>query len=546
MELVLPLLLLSAAALYAATNIITAKQASRRNRHQKDEAMRRLHDDTAQHTTSGDLQRYKSLYYKLHNPEQNTDVLPEAKALLLFLLSETLQTEGPTKGSAILGLEIFSRGSLDRFVQQELDAVTREWDGYLGRRKAGGPPELLPTGDDAKAWLVEIAPLKLVDGAWLGQVHRITTTPFALRLVTKAAWQVLSEELVAKIRGPAAVQGEWKRVQAGYILSKNIGRRRQPRDVLGEKVLEIFQAKSVACNRIHDHCPMRLRGRSRGTWLNPRSFSRITGLAGGLPAVPRARPPLDPFTDREVATIRDWIDSLAPSGPDTYTRFAGRPDMRQEVSHADAEVRGKNNLMTRPDILGRVSVDGISSTSESTGVTGPLAVDIRTLNIHKLLPIWFAHASLLESMVSVPWTVANPTGCAIVKLLRAQCGFPPEPMGVYGVDEIPRADTVDLVSIGLELISAADPGMTPLPSYMAAVPAHWPSRFAQDMLAAATRPRKLQWQLLGMTCAFVQLHGVLVASSSSPLSEQTRTALDVMRRREEESLARDVYWQLEK
>lgn len=72
---------------------------------------------TAQHATSGDLRHYKSLYYKLHNPEHNTNILPEAKALLLSLLSETLQTEGPTKGSAILGLETFSRGALDRLVQ---------------------------------------------------------------------------------------------------------------------------------------------------------------------------------------------------------------------------------------------------------------------------------------------------------------------------------------------------------------------------------------------------------------------------------------------
>ena len=559
--------------------------------------------------------------------------------------------------------------------------MTREWDGYLGRRKAGGPRELLPTADDAKAWLVEIAPLKLVDGAWLGQVHRITTTRFALRRVTKAAWQVLSEELgdgdldkchthvfarlleqnglpvpapdspeftqhagmdgvgvwrsalaqllisrfaheffpeilgfnlhfemltlemlvaarelrelgidpyyftlhitidnahtghtamasrivadylelVAEMRGAAAVQGGWKRVQAGYILSKNIGRRRQHRDMLREKVLEIFRAKSVACSRIHDHCPMKLRGRSLGTWLDPTSFSRSPGWrADFLQCLEAARPWIvkgessrsrlvkqcawggrmfGAFTDREVATIRDWIDSLAPPGPDTYTRFAGRPDMGQEASHADAEVRDQKNLMTRPDILGRVSLGGSSTTPESTGVTGPLAVDIRTLNIHKLLPIWFAHSSLFESMVSVPWTVADPTGCAIVRLLRAQYGFPREPVGVYGVDEMSRADTVDLVSIGLELTLAANPGMTPLPADMAAVLAHWPSRFAEDMLAAATRPRRLQWQLLGMACAFVQLHGVLAASPNSLLSEQTRAALDVMRRREEESLA---------
>jgi hypothetical protein len=361
-------------------------------------------------------------------------------------------------------------------------------------------------------------------------------------------------ELVAKMRGPDAVEGEWKRVQAGYILSKNIGRRRQLRDILGEKVLEIFQAKSVACNRIHDHCPMKLRGRSLGTWLDPTSFSKSPGwradflqcLEGASPWIVKgdsSRSRLvkqcawggrmfGAFTDREVATIRDWIDSLAPPGPDTYTRFVGRPDMGQEASHA--EMSDKKNLMSRPGVLGRVTVDG-SSTPESTGVTGPLVVDIRTLNIHKLLPIWFAHASLLESMVSVPWTVANPTGCAIVRLLRAQYGFLPEPLGVYGVDEMSRTDTVDLVSIGLELISAADPG-TPLPADMAAVLAQWPSSFAEDMLAAATRPRKLQWRLLGMTHAFVQLHGAL-SSSSSLLSEQTRAALDVMRRREEDSLA---------
>jgi hypothetical protein len=48
--------------------------------------------------------------------------------------------------------------------------------------------------ESAKKWLKRNAPLKLVDGSWLGHVHKITT-PFALRSVTKNAWQVLSEEL---------------------------------------------------------------------------------------------------------------------------------------------------------------------------------------------------------------------------------------------------------------------------------------------------------------------------------------------------------------
>ncbi|KAF7594642.1 hypothetical protein BBP40_008732 [Aspergillus hancockii] len=48
--------------------------------------------------------------------------------------------------------------------------------------------------ESAKEWLKKNAPLKYVDGAWLGHVHKITT-PFALRSVIKNAWQVLSEEL---------------------------------------------------------------------------------------------------------------------------------------------------------------------------------------------------------------------------------------------------------------------------------------------------------------------------------------------------------------
>ena len=40
----------------------------------------------------------------------------------------------------------------------------------------------------------QIAPVKYVDGAWLGYINKITL-PFALRPVVKNSWQVLSEEL---------------------------------------------------------------------------------------------------------------------------------------------------------------------------------------------------------------------------------------------------------------------------------------------------------------------------------------------------------------
>lgn len=48
--------------------------------------------------------------------------------------------------------------------------------------------------EEAKWWLKNAAPVKYVDGSWLGHINKITT-PFPLRPITKDAWQVMSEEL---------------------------------------------------------------------------------------------------------------------------------------------------------------------------------------------------------------------------------------------------------------------------------------------------------------------------------------------------------------
>lgn len=660
----LPLALLAAMSLYATSpNFAVWKTSRKTRRHRPIPATRPV-----EHVAANDCTDYKLLYYKLHNLELHPDILPGAKSLLLSFLSEALQCERHITKSTILELNIFTDVALNDFVQQELDAVTSEWHHYLARRKAGNPRELLPTADEARAWLLKITPLKFVDGAWLGHVHRMATS-FATRKITKAAWQVLSEELgdgdlqkchtyvyarllekigisvpapdssefmqhdgmndvtvwrsalaqllislspqeflpeilgfslhfemltletlvvarelreldidpyyftlhitidnadtghtamasrivtdylklVAEMRGNAAVDQEWKRIQAGYILSKNIGRE-ELKDILGTKVLETFRAKSVACNRIHDHCPMSIKGRPLGMWLDPASFSRRDWQMDFLRCLADAKPwvlkgdssrsrlmqqlawggrMFGAFTDREVGIVRDWIDSLAPPGSKTYTSFTGRIDLGRSIQLGQSHRR----CLANPDVLGRDAPDA----DADADALRPLAADLRKLDIQKLLPIWFAHASLLEAFVSVPWPVANPTGCAVVRLLRAQYGFLPEPTGVHGVDEMSRTNHVDLVSIGCELISAVDPGRAS-PENMDDVLEQWPSSFAEGMLAAATKPRELQWRLLGMTHAFVQLHELL-ASSDALLFEPTRAALDAMRRREQESLA---------
>ena len=96
--------------------------------------------------------------------------------------------------SSILSLENYSAEGMALFLRGAHKKTLSGWSNYLERRKQGGGPELFATAERAKAWLVQQAPVKFVDGAWLGHVHKITT-PFPLRSVTKHAWQILSEEL---------------------------------------------------------------------------------------------------------------------------------------------------------------------------------------------------------------------------------------------------------------------------------------------------------------------------------------------------------------
>lgn len=614
-----------------------------------------------------ECQPYKDLYFKLHHLERHADLVPQAKSLLLSFFSEALHSE--RRPSAMLALDRFSAASLDAFVQSQLDAVTKEWHEYLVRRKAGQPRELFQTAADARRWLVRMAPVKLVDGAWLGHIHRVTT-PFVDRRVTKAAWQILSEELgdgdlarnhahvyaqlleqigvpvaapdsadfirhphmddarvwrsalaqllislfpheflpeilgfnlhfemltletlvtakelrevgfdpyyftlhvtidnadsghtamasrivtdhllsVATQEGGAAASRAWKRVQAGFILSQNL-----PSDMsaptaspLVADVLAMFQAKATAANRIHENCSMSFGGRSLGTWLDPDAFAGAEWQMDFLRCLGNAKPwvykgdsrrsrlihllswggsMFGAFTDREVALVRDWIDSLAPPGAARYRILTERTDMDElPPRHADLRV---DYPVFLPMVL-----------TQADGSPGPvperLVMDTAKLKMHRLLPLWFTHPCLLESFTSVPWKAASPMGCAILRFLRSQYGFLPEPTGVAGMDEMGRRDHVDLVDMGIEMVSTTDAASS-LPATLAEVLQRWPSPFAETMLATAMRPEQQRWTLLGMAQAFTQLHGLLACSKL--LSRRSRDALGLMAAREQKGLS---------
>jgi hypothetical protein len=145
-------------------------------------------------SVNSELEVHKQLYYKLHNLEHHSDVLPQCQRLLLSLLSETLRDAFETPEAGILSLKTFSHEGFDNFLKAKDADVTTRWEEYLARRKSGGSREMFSSKDEAKWWLKQAAPVKYVDGAWLGHINKITTS-FKYRTITKNAWQVMSEEL---------------------------------------------------------------------------------------------------------------------------------------------------------------------------------------------------------------------------------------------------------------------------------------------------------------------------------------------------------------
>ena len=140
------------------------------------------------------LLKYKRLYYQLHNLEKYPSILPEARDALVSLFAEALSEAKLRGSSGILKMETFDCQALSAFIHEEDDKISAQLEEYVIRRKNGGPRELFQTLEEARMWLIQRAPSKLVDGAWLGHVHKVTT-PFDLRAITKNAWQVMSEEL---------------------------------------------------------------------------------------------------------------------------------------------------------------------------------------------------------------------------------------------------------------------------------------------------------------------------------------------------------------
>jgi len=143
------------------------------------------------------LQADKELYHKLQNLSSFPECLADARIRLLELLNRTVHEAITAQNNAdtILSIPKYSPEALHTFLNNAANATAQKFEQYTVRRKEGGSREMLPTFEYAKYWIRLAAPVKYVDGSWLGGIHRLATTHDDHRTASRVAWQILSEEL---------------------------------------------------------------------------------------------------------------------------------------------------------------------------------------------------------------------------------------------------------------------------------------------------------------------------------------------------------------
>jgi len=633
-------------------------------------------------TQDEEIRLYSDLYFKLQNLEQYPEILPQSRDLLISLFSETLAEAHKKPKTGILSVECCTRESLAKFLQSEDDKTTQQWEQYLARRKAGGVMELFKDKEEAKWWLKQVAPVKYVDGAWLGHINKITT-PFNVRRASKDAWQVLSEEYgdgdldkhhvqlyrelmqeigsglpegytadfihprhnlneprvwkaaisqllislfpheflpeilgfnmhyelltlntmkaakeleelklnayyfilhisidnadsghaavameavlgyieqIQRTHGDYAAQEAWKRIQAGYILSEGLPYYPKqsksainafPRNECEAEMAKILKAKARVAQKIHCGSRMKIGRQTLVNWLESQSLASQQRQMDFLDDLSKTKPWIckgdscksklirelswkgkmfGSFTQSEVEVVKRWIDSLGKPDSRLYWSFVGRTEI------TSTQVLQNQDIRVDYPVIAPISADDFS-TKSSPSSTFPLPVlsstliTNSTLNMSKLIPLWFAHPCLLECFICIPSKTANKTACSIVRLLRAQYGFGDEGPGVAGMDEVRRTESVGLVELGLEILKRSG---LPEPGSLKEVLQSWHSEFALMMLRLSMRPKGNAGLLLGLASAFVSLHDAMTLSTL--LSAASREILAQIVRREQDSL----------
>lgn len=397
-------------------------------------------------------------------------------------------------------------------------------------------------------------------------------------------------EIVRSNEGETAVDDAWKRVQTGYAMSQALGSHSTHKEGkmeapiktlrvtldedINSRVIDIIKAKALVSQKCHLQSRARIGGRPLSEWLAPHTWAQpspqkhlelLTELSKAKPwVIPGASNKsllikelqwkgrmFGAFTQSEVATMREWIDSLgAGMDASVYWDFTSRkPIISRDVVkmlvnpavHYPVVASTRNSI----DLSGlEASPDSENSKTISEVWTEPgpfsLPPDLQPSN---LLILWFAHIGLLENAITTPSQTALPLYSSILRLLRAQAGFHIEREIVAGMDELNRSTCLSLVDIGLEILSHTDTAEACPPTCFNDIimlaemkQMHGETiKFAKNMLCWAVQPKKnLSW-LLGLAVAFLPVKKA-VTRAPELLSSNTRLVLDVIVEREKACL----------
>lgn len=653
---------------------------------------------------SGQMQLHKELYFKLQHLEQYAEILPQARDVLISLLSEALANASQAPNTGILSIGDYSRARVLEFQRKEDGKVLDEWEQYLARRNDGGRREMFRDTEEARWWLRQSAPVKFVDGAWLGHINKVTT-PYALRRVVTNTWQVLSEELgdgdleknhvylyrqlmkvvdpelpagdapdfihprhnlnepsiwkaavaqllislfphellpeilgfnmhfeavaletlkvakelkelrfdpyyfilhisidnahsghtamaveavaeyielIKQTHGDAAAQEAWKRVQAGYVLSKGLATapvcpalRDQPsvpssplliseavvphfpRNPLEAEVINIFKAKAEVAHKIHCGCRIKIGGLSLAAWFEPGALASphsqmqfLDGLSNAEPWIykgdsKRSRfikelswrgKMFGSFTPTEVQTIEQWINSMGKVDAKFYWCFINQREVPAHSYFHNRDIRVDHPVIEPlpvSDLLAQTCTYPRPSSTFPPPWPASIHIDANTApNLPRLLPLWFSHPCLLEHFICIPAQTTTVFSCAILRVLRAQYGFGPEGPIVSGMDEVRREEKVGLVDLGLQMVRRSG---FPEPGSLKEVLDTWESEFGLLMLHLCKRPLEFGGLLLGIAMAFVDLHDA-VAQCPTLLPARSRRLLAYIAGRERAGL----------
>ncbi|KAK6354061.1 hypothetical protein TWF730_008479 [Orbilia blumenaviensis] len=378
-------------------------------------------------------------------------------------------------------------------------------------------------------------------------------------------------ELIQERDGDSAARHAWRRIQAGYILSKTLPtapvcpKLRKiispskstddfPRNALEAEVIQIFKAKAAVSQKIHCNSRIKFGKLTIVEWLGPNGLKSneqqkqfLDGLSNTEPWVFKGDSNksrlikelswqgrmFGSFTESEVYTIKRWIDSLkkseSPPTSQSYWNFIGEPEISAKRAFKNLDIRvhhpvfaqlPANNILAQllPSITDLSNLPNIDTTGG--------------MDWERFLPLWFIHPCLLEHFICIPAKTTTPMACSVIRILRAQLGFGLEGNIVAGMDEVRRKRSVGLLDLGLEIVRARG---FPEPTCLKEVLETWMSDFGLLMLHLCKRPIENTGLLLGLAMAFVDLHDA-VAFSSALLSDNSRCLLHDIAKRERHNL----------